>query len=73
MKFERVLKFEIVQNLVFAERDRPNQVLRAEERPYPCSWVFLSERAAGWATEKLNKTEAKLGRVNAVSCIIDQP
>ena len=71
MKFEKVIKFEIVQNLISAERNRSNQVLRAAERPYPCSWVFLSERAATWATEKLNKTEAKLGRVNAVACIIE--
>jgi len=71
MKFEKVIKFEIVQNLVFAERDRPNLVLRAEERPYPFSWLFDSERAAAWGTEKLNKTEAKHGRVNAVACIIE--
>jgi len=63
------MKFEISSNWIF--KDDANHVMSASDRICPKTWIFDFEAQAAWAATKLNKTEAKHGRINAVACIIE--
>jgi len=65
------MKFQIASNWIFDERDLANHVLTASDRICPKAWIFDCEADARRAADRLNKAEAKRGRINAVACIID--
>jgi len=65
------MKFEIANNWIFPQRELANHVLTSSDRICPKAWIFDCEAAARTAADKLNKAEAKHGRINAVACIID--
>ena len=65
------MKFEIANNWIFPQRELANHVLTSSDRICPDAWIFDCEAQAAWAAAKLNKTEAKRGRIYAVACIID--
>ena len=68
---EKTVKFEVANNWIFDERELANHVMTASDRICPKAWIFDCEAAARTAADRLNKAEAKHGRINAVACIID--
>jgi len=68
---EKTVKFEVANNWIFSKRDLANHVLTSSDRIRPDAWIFDFEAQAAWAAARLNKTEAKHGRIYAVACIIN--
>jgi len=63
------MQFEIVNNWVFSSRE--NHVMTSSDRVWAAAWIFDCENQAIAHAAKLNKVDAKYGRVNAVACIIN--